>query len=419
MAAPSSNLHPDILSAFDPTAHAGEIDPAHAATGLGKMLAVLGGGNAADIANPDAGTTDALTSRTATTPLSTTPTTPTTPTSNAKFGHPTAGTETYSQGYHGDTGGQAGAGPGDNHPGVDISVPNGTPVLAATAGIVTHAASDDPNGYGTWVEVTAPDGMVTRYGHLSGLNVTQGQTVSTGALLGPSGSTGNSTGPHLHFEVRIAGNTVDPIPYLAGGAAPVGTGDMPAGATAAAQANPAAQPEVTPEEKTSAGVLNSLDVLGGKSPSHSTKTQAATTPGAGTTTGTGSTGDSDPGAIDAFLNATKQHESTGNYQARYSGPVNSDAAGAYQFLSTTWKSAGGSTASAADASPAEQDSVARSYATQLFNQFHSWRLVAIAWYGGPGKAAEVAAGKDPGSPEGQGPYLAYADTIQKMMAGGK
>jgi hypothetical protein len=56
-------------------------------------------------------------------------------------------------------------------------------------------------------------------------------------------------------------------------------------------------------------------------------------------------------------------------------------------------------------------------ASALFNQFHSWRLVAIAWYGGPGVAQQVAAGQDPGSPQGQGGYLAYGNTIAGMMGG--
>ncbi len=56
---------------------------------------------------------------------------------------------------------------------------------------------------------------------------------------------------------------------------------------------------------------------------------------------------------------------------------------------------------------------------QLFNQFHSWRLVAIAWYGGPGIAQQVAQGKNVGSPSGQGSYTAYGDTIVNMMSGKK
>jgi hypothetical protein len=128
--------------------------------------------------------------------------------------------------------------------------------------------------------------------------------------------------------------------------------------------------------------------------------------------------DNDPGALGAFLAATKQHESGGDYTAR-NNSGQSNAAGAYQFLGSTWKGAGGSTASAADASPQEQDAVASKMAMALFNEFHSWRLVAIAWYGGPGIAQQVAAGQDPGSPQGQGGYLAYGDTIANMMSGGK
>jgi hypothetical protein len=138
----------------------------------------------------------------------------------------------------------------------------------------------------------------------------------------------------------------------------------------------------------------------------------------GSTTGTNMSGsDSDPAAIEAFLNATKQHESGGDYTI-YNQSGQSNASGAYQFLGSTWKGMGGSTANAAEASPAEQDAIARKMAQQLFDKYHSWRLVAIAWYGGPGVADQVAAGQNPGSPEGQGPYLAYGDTIMRMMSGG-
>jgi hypothetical protein len=160
------------------------------------------------------------------------------------------------------------------------------------------------------------------------------------------------------------------------------------------------------------------DSAASTTPQATTTSSSTGTNGQSTLSNTTKGSDSDPAAVDAFLNATKQHESGGNYQARYSGPAQSDAAGAYQFLSTTWQGMGGSTASAADASPAEQDAIAKKMALQLFNQFHSWRLVAIAWYGGPGVAQQAASGTNPGSPEGQGGYLAYGDTIQRMMSGG-
>jgi hypothetical protein len=156
---------------------------------------------------------------------------------------------------------------------------------------------------------------------------------------------------------------------------------------------------------------NILDIAAGK---------PATRDGSTTTTSTttnGSTSDTDESAVDSFLGAIRQHESGGNYQI-YNQSGLSNASGAYQFIGSTWKGLGGSTSSAAEASPAEQDRIARAYALKLFQQFGSWKLVAVAWYGGSGVAEQVTRGQDPGSPEGQGPYLAYGDTIQRMMQGG-
>lgn len=113
----------------------------------------------------------------------------------------------------------------NGHPGVDIATPVGTKLVAPIAGRVTHAANDDPNGYGQWVEITGTNGTVVRFGHLSGMNVQVGQTVTPGQLIGLSGGqkgspgAGNASGPHLHFEVHAAagGPAVDPTSYLAGG----------------------------------------------------------------------------------------------------------------------------------------------------------------------------------------------------------
>ncbi|BCJ46192.1 hypothetical protein GCM10010168_51410 [Actinoplanes ianthinogenes] len=110
------------------------------------------------------------------------------------------------------------------HTGTDISVPTGTDVVAAAAGVVEGArcASDycdrpgylGLGGYGNLVTVKHADGVVTRYAHLSSFAVAPGQQVTAGALLGKSGSTGNSTGPHLHFEVKVDGKFVDPVTFL-------------------------------------------------------------------------------------------------------------------------------------------------------------------------------------------------------------
>lgn len=128
--------------------------------------------------------------------------------------------------------------PGGGHPGVDLGVPVGTPLVAAQAGVITVAGNADPGGYGNYVEIRADNGVVMRYGHLSSVGVQVGQRVKVGDFVGKSGGekgaagSGNSEGPHLHFEVRIGDHTVDPMPYLAGGAGVV-AGD--------AADNPAAQ----------------------------------------------------------------------------------------------------------------------------------------------------------------------------------
>ncbi len=98
------------------------------------------------------------------------------------------------------------------HIGLDIAVPEGTPVHAAAAGRVTQAGwSGD---YGILVTVDHSDGYSTYYGHLSRLRVQVGQYVEQGQVLALSGTTGLSTGPHLHFEIREAGVPVDPVLYL-------------------------------------------------------------------------------------------------------------------------------------------------------------------------------------------------------------
>ncbi len=98
------------------------------------------------------------------------------------------------------------------HKGVDIVAPNGTPVRASADGLVTAAGR--MAGYGSMVHLVHGYGMGTRYGHLSRVMVTPGQRVKRGDIIGYVGSTGRSTGPHLHYEVFRAGNQVDPRKYL-------------------------------------------------------------------------------------------------------------------------------------------------------------------------------------------------------------
>jgi Peptidase family M23/Putative peptidoglycan binding domain len=97
------------------------------------------------------------------------------------------------------------------HPGIDLPAPLGTPVGAAAPGRVIFAALDW-GGYGNLVEVAHGRGVVSMYGHLSAFSVRVGQFVSTGTRVGRVGSSGEATGPHLHFEVRVRGAAVDPVP---------------------------------------------------------------------------------------------------------------------------------------------------------------------------------------------------------------
>lgn len=98
------------------------------------------------------------------------------------------------------------------HTGQDIEAPWGAPVVSGAAGRVSFAGWQ--NGYGQIVIVDHGGGLSTRYGHLSHIDVEMDQPVARGQLLGKIGSTGRSTGPHLHYEVRINDQAVNPLPYL-------------------------------------------------------------------------------------------------------------------------------------------------------------------------------------------------------------
>ncbi len=99
------------------------------------------------------------------------------------------------------------------HPGVDLVAPTGTPILAAAGGRVIHAGPMP--GYGNTVEIDHGNGFITRYAHASKIEVRVGQQVEPRETIAEVGSTGRSTGPHLHFEVRVGGKPVDPEGYLA------------------------------------------------------------------------------------------------------------------------------------------------------------------------------------------------------------
>ena len=103
------------------------------------------------------------------------------------------------------------------HTGIDLVAPFGSPVYAADDGMVALVGSSS-SGYGNYVVIAHAGGFNTLYGHLSTALVKVGQTVTQGTVVGLEGSTGNSTGPHLHFELRIGQRPVDPTPYLPPGA---------------------------------------------------------------------------------------------------------------------------------------------------------------------------------------------------------
>jgi murein DD-endopeptidase MepM/ murein hydrolase activator NlpD len=101
------------------------------------------------------------------------------------------------------------------HPGIDFRAPRGFPARVTAGGTVITA--EYSGGYGNMVEVDHGNGISTRYGHLSSIEVTVGQVVAKGAILGRTGSTGRSTGPHLHYEVRVDGGAIDPMTYIRAG----------------------------------------------------------------------------------------------------------------------------------------------------------------------------------------------------------
>ncbi len=99
-----------------------------------------------------------------------------------------------------------------NHDGVDIAASVGTPIIATASGVVSLAGW--AGGYGLMVRLVHPGGVETLYGHMSRLNASSGQRIHQGDVIGFVGSTGNSTGPHLHYEVRISGRPVNPMTSL-------------------------------------------------------------------------------------------------------------------------------------------------------------------------------------------------------------
>jgi len=103
---------------------------------------------------------------------------------------------------------------GRTHKGVDIIAPAGTPIAAAAAGYVSGRGYD--LGAGNYINLTHPGGIVTKYFHQSRFAVSAGERVTQGQIIGYVGATGDASGPHLHFEIWINGQAVDPAGYIGG-----------------------------------------------------------------------------------------------------------------------------------------------------------------------------------------------------------
>ncbi|MCA0910020.1 M23 family metallopeptidase [Qipengyuania gaetbuli] len=98
------------------------------------------------------------------------------------------------------------------HKGVDLAAPTGTPIYATADGVVSKA--EKFSSYGNFVSIEHGARIQTRYAHMSRIAVADGARVKKGDIIGYVGSTGRSTGPHLHYEVRIDGSAVNPVPYM-------------------------------------------------------------------------------------------------------------------------------------------------------------------------------------------------------------
>ena len=102
---------------------------------------------------------------------------------------------------------------GKTHKGLDIAASTGTSIKAAASGTVTTAGWNS-GGYGYLIVISHGNGVQTYYGHCSSILVKEGQTVSQGDVIGKVGSTGRSTGSHLHFEIRVNGTAYNPLNYI-------------------------------------------------------------------------------------------------------------------------------------------------------------------------------------------------------------
>ncbi|MER7080490.1 Murein DD-endopeptidase MepM and murein hydrolase activator NlpD, contain LysM domain [Saccharopolyspora kobensis] len=101
---------------------------------------------------------------------------------------------------------------GTNHNGIDIANSIGTPIRAVAAGTVVEAGP--ASGFGQWIRLQHKDGTITVYGHINTIDVSEGEQVGAGEQIATMGNRGQSTGPHLHFEVHVGGSKINPLPWL-------------------------------------------------------------------------------------------------------------------------------------------------------------------------------------------------------------
>ena len=123
------------------------------------------------------------------------------------YSHPVQSTHRFTSGF--------GRRWGRMHYGSDFAAPHGTPIYATADGVITKAGW--ATGYGRLIKIKHDFGIETRYAHLSKIRVKVGQKVSRGDRIGDMGNTGRSTGTHLHYEIRVNGNAVNPMKYLKAG----------------------------------------------------------------------------------------------------------------------------------------------------------------------------------------------------------
>ncbi|HEX4344105.1 MAG TPA: peptidoglycan DD-metalloendopeptidase family protein [Solirubrobacteraceae bacterium] len=177
-------------------------------------------------------------------------------------------------------------GDGRNHPGIDLAAPIGTAVRAAACGTVTFAGTE--SGYGKYICVQHSSTFSTCYAHLSVIGVAKGAFVAAGQMIGRVGMTGNTTGPHLHFETRVSGTPENPAPYLAGTTAIPGVPLTSPAAPATPAAPGVAAPVAAKTTKASSAAKASTRSASKTSPakaSHATAHPAAKAPAAASATG--------------------------------------------------------------------------------------------------------------------------------------